>query len=329
MATCMKAMCNKTIWVAMLSTLWAVGAAAWALPRIAVHPLEVTEGMDSERWNALWMREVAKQNVAMMPQLLVEAFLQSQGGSCKGEAECLQALGYATKASYVLEAKVSALEVFVTSDRRVQADGVLREEKVLQPTKLYVASARILLVDGTVAEAVSLEVAPVSGVREEANAMAVYAKLLEELKLERLPSHPGGKAHMEEYLLREPLQMVLAPPPPAQDKHLRTASYTLLGTSAATAVTGSVFLSVAIRNKDKAKKAKSNPEKYKRSADGYKEKAKWQDKVGFSLLGAAGVTALTGIALLIVSKHYNEQPVSLGLMPTQGGALLSVQGRFP
>ena len=290
-----KRMSYKTLLWGFLGALWVLGAAAWA-QHIAVHPLEV-EGLDSERWNALFMREVAKQKVEIISEAMVEAFLQSHGGSCKGDIKCLRTLGYATEVSHVLEGKVSKREVFVISGHMVQADGMQRQTKVLEPTKAYFASARVLHVDGTVAKEVGpLEVAPVSETDEEANAMAVYAKLLEELKLESLPPPPGR---------------VLTPPPEARvpplvfDTRLRTASYTLLGVSGAATVAAITSLHL------------------------YERGILTSKNLGNAFGTVAAITCAAGLVLFLISPRYAQQPVNVDLMPTQGGALLSLQGRFP
>jgi len=293
-----KRMNHKTLLWGLLGALWVLGAAAWA-QHIAVHPLEV-EGLDSERWNALFMREVAKQKVKVMPEAMVEAFLQSHGGSCRGDIKCLRTLGYATEVSHVLEGKVSKREVLITSGHMVQADGMQRQTKVLELTKAYFASARVLHVDGTVLKEVGpLEVAPVSETDEEANARAVYSKLLEALKLERLPSPP------ERVLTPPPLPPEAPVPPLVFDTRLRTASYALLGVSGA-AIVATIT-----------------------SWYRYERDLLTSENFAIAFGAVAGITCIAGLMLFLIPPRYVQQPVNLGLMPTQGGALLSFQGRFP
>jgi len=289
---------NKAVLGAVLGALWVAGAAAWAEPLMVVHPLEV-EGMDSAHWNELLMREVAKQKVAVMPEALVQALLRPYGGSCKGDMKCLKALSRGASDAYVLEVKVSELTAYVASAPREPADNMLLQEKVLKPTKLYVVDARVLRVNGTVLEEVGpLQVAPVSETDEEANAMAVYSWLFVRLKLGNLPPHP---------------RLALSPPPlppppmpkPVPDKRLRTASYALLGTSAAAAVVGAVYLPIANKKF----------ERYWDSSDSLLRKAERYQTIAVSAFAITYTAGILGGILLIDSKRYAQQSIDMGLIP--------------
>ena len=392
---------NKAVLGALLGALWVAGAAAWAEPLLVVHPLEV-EGMNSAHWNELLMREVAKQKVAVMPEALVQALLRPYGGSCKGDMKCLKALSRGASDAYVLEVKVSELTAYVASAPKVPAGNMLLQEKVLKPTKLYVADARVLRVDGTVLEEVGpLQVVPVSETDEEANAMAVYAWLFVRLKLGNLPPHPR---------LGPPPPPSLPMPKPVLDERLRTASYALLGTSAAAAVVGAVCLHASNNNaKGLLEKVEIwqnlNSNERKRVNNLLIKSATYQaialsafaitytagllggmlfidskryaqqsidkglippapDKhlrtISYFLLGASAISlgagaVITGSSYLYTASYFGfglitagtvvgvagfllffasserqaNPPLSLGFMPTQGGALLSFQGRFP
>jgi hypothetical protein len=176
-----KSILTKSAFWFLLGTLWVAGATAWAQPRISVHPLMVEQTRLGERWNAFFMREVARHNVAMTPEPLVEEFLEQHAGSCKNDTECLRQLGYATKAHYVI------------------SGGMYRTENA------HMVYVNVMLVDGTSVKKVGpLRVERISKTSEEANIMAAYKPLFEELKLESLNPHP-------EVPLEAPV--VIIPPP--------------------------------------------------------------------------------------------------------------------
>jgi len=329
----MKAIFNQTVWRVMLCALWVVGAAAWAKPRVAVHPPEVAGGMDSERWNDQLMSEVAKQKVVVVPEALVEAFLQSHDGSCNDDMECLQNLGHATEASYVLEVRVYTVRV----------EDKLLAEKVLP--KAYVASARIVQVDnGKVTKAVGpLEVAPVSETEED-NATAVYSKLLKALQLECLSGNCMERREFDpEVVVKSTSQSGWLPPPsqsteppPAPNKRLRIASYSLLGVSGAAASAGITFWGMSEANAEKFKKEYATEGKPRTVREGVDVDAAQklantisrQRTYGLILGSIAGAAAIASLMLYFMDGKFMDGK-SIGLVPTPGGALLSFQGRFP
>jgi len=286
---------------------WMVSAVAWAQPPVSAHPLTVEKGPRGERWNALFMREFAAQNVAMTPEVVVEGFLQRYEGSCKGDMDCLQQLGYATQAYYVLDGHMS------------------------RKGDVYTAGARVIRVDGLVVKEVGpLEVERVSNTSEEANARAVYSKLFAALKLEALPAHP--------FAIKPPPNdeppPAFVPPPP--DGRLRTASYSLLGCAGAGVVAGSVSALLANSNHKNYKKRYSTDDTRVLYADvdpmaaqKLSDKVRTQKTVAIVSFSVATAAAIAGATLLFVSPTPQKNKVAkLGLAPTADGFLLSLHGNF-
>ena len=326
---------NKTVWRAVLGAWWVASAVAWAQPSLAVHPLMVEEGMDAQRWNGWLMREVAKQKTQRVSEERVQRFLEIYDGSCKGDMDCLTHLSHSMENAYVLEVKVS----------RMHVDGMVLEEASSAPTELYVIHARVVDKDGVELKAVhSLKVAPVSIIDEEANAMATYAKLFEALQLEALfPPHRQPKSDSSEPQM-PPWQQETTPlqtsefdagsslRPLLAGRDLR-AAYILTATFFVSGIgLGSIYMRGANADKKEFIEKYASKDKPRTLRDGadYEAAKKLADGIGRQRTGAlfyfsvAGVAAATGITLYCLQKI----PVRAGLTPTQGGALLSVQGSF-
>ena len=327
-------MFNKMSFGFLLGVLWMASFASWAQPRISVHPLMAEQGRRGERWNDLFMREVAKQKVAMTPEAEVEAFLEQHGGSCKSQTKCFRDLGYTTQAHYIL----------VGSMMRVE--------------NIYTVNMRVLLVNGVEVKKVSLNVERVSKTSEEANAMAVYAELFAELKLESLPPHPPGVSlvppeiiiNTETQIVEKPVEMIVVPGGAVKPKAqwveelsqqmspMRKTSYVFLGVAGVTALTGTVFALMADNNHRayKNKYAATDdlrvvaPENIA-AARRLTDKVSAQKTVAIVSLSVAGAAAATGLTLFFISpeRSIKSQKVKVGLAPTQGGAVLSLQGVFP
>ena len=336
----MRTIFNKTSFGLLLGALWVAGAAVWAQPRISVHPLMTEQGRRGERWNALFMREVAKQNIAMTPEVEVEAFLEQHEGNCRNEMKCLQNLGYATRAHYIL------------------VGSMLRAENI------YTLHARVVMLNGVEVKRVALDVERVSKTSEEANALAVYSLLFSELKLESLPTHPPGVSLEPPEIIIEtkietvPEQVVAVPGRGFQRKAeleeqlsqstspMRTTSYVFLGIAGVTAASGTVFATMANSNYRKYKRTYTpKDDQGKRTGDTgrigedddvraserLKIRVRNQKAVAITSFSVATAAAATGITLFFISpeRYVKDSKVQVGLMPMQGGALLSLQGVFP
>jgi len=324
---------NKKSLGFLLCVLWALSAAAWAKPRVSVHPLMTEQGPRGERWNALFMREVSKQNIEMTAEGEVEGFLEAHQGSCKNETRCLRDLGYATRAHYILVASM------------------------LRTENLYTLRARVMMVNGEEVKRVPLDMERVSKISEEANAMAVYAKLFEELKLESLPPHPAGVSleppikeevkvlvpvHHDREIVRMP-DGTLKPRDEVEEllsqgmSPTRQASYVFMGVSGATVLAGTVFALLAHSNSRYYKREYSaGPPSYNLRADvdvatseKLKKQIRWQQATSIISFSVATAAAATGVTLFFISPERGKNRLKAGLVPTQGGAVLSLQGVFP
>ena len=319
----MQTIFNKQRLVFLLCALWALSAAAWAKPRVSVHPLSVEQGRRGERWNDLFMREVAKQNIRMTPEVEVEAFLETHGGSCKNETRCLRDLGYATRAHYIL------------------AGSMLRTENI------YTVHARIVMVNGEEVKRVSLDMERVSKVSEEANAVAVYDKLFEELKLESLPRSPADVSlePPEKEIVKETVieteTVVRMPDGRLQSKEelraelnrsmspVRKSAYVMWGVAGASALTGTTFALMANHNSKKFRNAynhNSGPDNLLlEEASTFRKKVSTQKTASIVAFSVAAASAIAGTTLFFISP----ERYLVGLAPTEGGAVLSIQGVFP
>jgi hypothetical protein len=327
-----KTIFNRTSFWFLVAALWMAGALAWAKPRISVHPLMAEQGRRGERWNDLFMRELAKLEIAMTPGEDVEAFLEERGGSCKAEIPCLRDLGYATQAHYILTGTM------------MRADTV------------YKADARVILVDGTEVKKVSVRVERVSKTSEEANALAVYEQLFAELNLESLPPHPPGLSLVPPTIIIEEKEklvdrpVVLIPGQGVVDQAeveeklsremspMRKASYALLGVGAGTAAVGGVFALLANKDHrhhkkylaegtDRSIKADEDPVAAQKLID----RLSMQKTVAIVAFSVATAATATGLTLFFISpeRYVKRSKVNVGLAPAAGGAVLSLQGTFP
>jgi len=347
-----KAILNKTRFWFLVGALWMVGAAAWAQPRIAVHPLMVNqEELDkgsgrAVRWNNLLMQEAANQNIAMTSEEEIEAFLKTQGGSCRNNDKCLRDLGYATETYYMLS---------------VQMMGV-RDENEAEVS--FTINARILRVDGREVKRVGVTQNRVSKTSVAANAVAAYKQLFEKLMLDSLPPQPRGVSlvppEIEKVMVtrvvpeghyRVPGYGIL------NEKQLkvlvsqgmtttRKASYSLMGVAGVTAGAGAAFSIMAQSKINTYDKKYVQPDTNGRVVRS-DEHVDLKEVVDFTksfnnykttyivLYSVAGAAAITGITLFFISPESyakasaKASKVQVGLMPTQGGAVLSLQGVFP
>jgi hypothetical protein len=197
----------------------------------------------------------------------------------------------------------------------------------------------------------------VSKISEEANATAIYKKLFAELKLESLPSHPpvslvppeiiiekgetefvdrevvplpGGGFQPKDELIRQLRQ---------QTSPMRKTSYTFMGVAGATAVTGTVFALLANSNHSSFKKnyALGDGTRAIRTDASTVEAKKLMDKIStqktlsIASFSVAAAAAATGITLFFISpeRYVKDSKVQVGLVPMQGGAVLSLQGVLP
>jgi len=322
----MQAIFHKKSLGFLLCALWALSAAAWAQPRVSVHPLMAEQGPWGERWNALFMREVAKQNIDMRPEVMVKEFLEARGGSCNNETSCLRDLGYATRASYVLVASMFRTE------------------------NTYAVHARIVGVNGVEVKQVSLNVESVSKTSQEANAMAVYGQLLEELMLESLPLHPPGVSLerpavvVEEVTKTKESEVVPDRGFQPEEKLLeernrgmspmRKGAYVMWGVAGATAVTGTAFALLANHNFNNYKKNYAdieNPRVAGANTDlaatlELQKKFSTQKTISIIAFSVAAAAAIAGTTLFFLSP---EQSLNVGFAPTEGGVVFSIQGVFP
>ena len=299
-----------------------VGAVAWAQPRISVHPLSVEQGRRGERWNDLFMREIAKQPIAMTPEVEVEAFLGKNNGHCRNETKCLRDLGYATKAYYIL------------------AGSMLRTENV------YTIHVRVLLLNGVEVKKVSLDMERVSKTSEEANAVALYEKLFAELKLDSLPAHPPGVSLYppEKEIVKETVieteEVVLMPDGSLRPKQevieerekglspVRKTSYVFMGVAGAAALTGAVFALSADSNFRRFNRDYgdvASPEADIAAAKKLRSKVSTQKTLSIVSFSVATAAAATGITLFYISP----ERVKVSFLPTPGGTMFSLQGVFP
>jgi len=325
-----------------------VGAAAWAQPRISVHPLMVNQeelekgNGRAVRWNNLFMQEVAKQNIHMTPEPEVAEFLaQRAEGSCRNNDKCLRDLGYATETYYILS---------------VQMMGV-RDENEVEVS--FILNARVLRVDGQEMRRVSVTQNRVSKTSVAANAVAAYERLFKELMLEDLPPQPRGvslvpprietvteikvvpEGHysipgygiLSESQLKELLSQGMTP--------TRKSAYALWGVAGAAVVTGTVFALLAGKNRQKydinfsseySSKDRSVVSHDRDMTAGKKLRQciSTQQTVSISAFSVAAAAAIAGTVLFFISpESYYKPTLSVGFRPTNGGAMFSLQGVFP
>ena len=313
----MKAIFNKTNGWFLAGALWLASAVAWASPRISVHPL-MEQGLRAEGWNASFVKEVANRKVDMTLMSDVEKFLEGRGGSCnnklENEFECLKALGKATKVPYILTGEIYRFG------------------------NVYTVFARIIRVDGQEVKRVGpLEVQSVSKPSEAANVGPVYEKLLDELKLESLDPQPDMPLEEE---TETGNQSVKTPTGSEKDEGLppkmspmRTTSYVLWGVAGATALTGTVSALLANHNHKKFQSTYT-PGTYDEfalaKALALRQKVSIPKTISIVAFSVATAATVAGTTLFFLSpERHVKKSVSLGLAPTAGGAVLSIQGVFP
>ncbi|MCL2627042.1 MAG: hypothetical protein FWD46_09580 [Cystobacterineae bacterium] len=322
--------------------LWLLGAAAFAQPRVSIHPLMTEQGPRGKRWNALFMQEAAKQKISMTPEEVVEGFLEKQGGSCKNDDKCLSELGQATRAHYIIIVSMFRNgDTYTLNARIVQSDRVNPEDSLVYKAvgPLYVQS--------------------VSRVVEDNNARAAYEKLFAELKLQSLVSHPDwifnkkpseapaptiivGPGTREEWVLLPDGRWVKRAEIDELSKKtspMRVSAYALFGTAAAAAITGTVFAGLADDTFRKYRKMETG----EGVVDGKRDLAKAASlrsttntykAVSIATFSAAGAALIAGTTLFFLSPERSlqkakKQKVQVGFAPMVGGGMFSIGGHFP
>jgi hypothetical protein len=117
---------------------------------------------------------------------------------------------------------------------------------------------------------------------------------------------------------------------------LRKTSYALLGASGATALMGTVFALMANSNHRSYKKRYSSDDNARAiradadpvAARKLKDKISTQKTIAIVSVSVAGAAAIAGTTLFFLSPEWQTKSVSVGFVPTQGGAVLSMQGTW-
>ena len=318
--------------------------AAWAQPLISVHPLVTEKTKRGERWHTFFMQELAKQNIILTPEPVVQSFLEERGGSCNNNDPCLYDLGQSTKAHYVLLANLYRSEsTYVVSARLVRADGIMLKNigPLSQPR--------------------------VSNVIEDKNADAIFSKLFAELRLEDLDPHPPDVFKEKEIIIdtvledwvdvwgwgrmrHEELELRLR----TQTSPMRVTSYSLLGTAVVAGLAGGAFGFIAHKNYTTYKErfpgaGVGDTTQITNGSASVEEALKYTNRTrnykiaSIAVSSVAGAAAIGGIISFFLSperyvksnasqKKTEETPkaaIGIGIFPTQGGAMLSLQGVFP
>jgi len=118
---------------------------------------------------------------------------------------------------------------------------------------------------------------------------------------------------------------------------LRITTYALWGTAGATALTGTVFALLANSNYRRYKREYSTPYGDTTSlrsginlseAKALKDKVNAYKMVAIVSFSLATATAVGGTMLYFISPEWEASRTNISLLPTQGGALLSLGGSF-
>jgi|GEM_PF-5841491 len=118
---------------------------------------------------------------------------------------------------------------------------------------------------------------------------------------------------------------------------MRTTSYVLLGSAGGATLLGTVFALMADNNhRDYKRRYSAGNDTRAVRADAspaavqkLKDKINTQKTIAIVSLSVAGVAAVTGTALFFFAPEWQvKRNLSVGFAPTQGGALLSLQGGF-
>ncbi|MCL2626182.1 MAG: hypothetical protein FWD46_05145 [Cystobacterineae bacterium] len=301
-------------------------------PRLSALPLETEESPLGRRWNALFMQEVAKQQIHMTPEPVVDDFLATQEAGCPNNPECLAALGRTSKAHYVLQGSMSRTEdAYSVSARILQADGI--EVKKVGP----------------------LQVQHAKNASEDKNAQVALGQLLAELNLGRLNPSPSVSLEeptiitetvVVEKTIEKPMvltSMGLRPQTEIEEElkrgpsPMRKASYGLFGAAGAAAIAGTVFAGLADNDFRKYRKRSVDHDSIVvRGSMDLKETQQIRDRVlaykvvSITTFSMAGAAAIAGTVLFFLSpERHMKSSMKLGLAPTEGGAMLSLEGVLP
>jgi len=333
--TTKRALAPATKWLALALLMW--GGAGWAQPRMSIHPLMTEHGPRGKRWNALFMQEVAKQNIDMTPEDVVGVFLEPRGGSCKNDDNCLSELGQSTRAHYILITSMFRNgDTYTLSARIVQSGRNKPEDSLIYKTVGPIYVERI------------------SRVVEDNNARAAYERLFAELKLGALVAHPDWplrpptivEKRVVETIEKES-RWVLTPTGTwvrseefekqfsGRASGMRISAYTLFGVAAASGISAAIFAGLADDNFRAYKNSDIEMDGVVLSGREAEAK-KWRNKVtqqktiayvGTALAGAA---LAGGIVLFMLSPERavaKAKRVQVGVGPL-GGAVLSIEGTF-
>jgi hypothetical protein len=264
--------------------------------------------------------------------------------------ECLMQLGSASEAEYVLEVEVSKqAKVFVARARVVRTDGTVVKEVgplEVEPVSRTSMEANAMAVYSELFAELKLESLSVKPPPSEVEPPSPE---VESPPSEGEPPPSEGEPPPSEVKspapgVESPPSEVKSPAPPSEPQkgsnlapqRFSWAAYSYLTCAfLASGITGGAFAAAASANEKKFTEdfaTAEQPRTLREDADS-KAAKKLASKIGrqktfagvfYSIAGAA---AVTGITLLIIEGWRN--PVSVGLMPMQGGALLSFQGGIP
>lgn len=280
-----------------------LSGAAWAEPRLAVHPLETAQFSAEDREKLAAHFDVM---VARVPGVKLagsaridEALLSTSAIGCALRDSCLRFLAQATESLYGLYVRLEATPTGVLGlGRVVRSDGVL-----VRKVRVEAAAARDALL-----------------------------QMVSELKLQTLESTLPENSVVVAQLSPPPLPRaepsveVSSSGSPAMDgKHV--AGWSLIGVGGAGVVVGGIFAGLA------ASTAAANPPDSSGTVRADRVSgaaaALQQSSIAAVLIPAGAAVAVVGTLLVLVPSSSERSAMHLGVTPIEGGLAASVWGRLP
>lgn len=299
--------------------VWASAAAAAGLPKIAVHPLQVTDGTPRERESLQVYFELqlaALKAFESPPSSRVsQALLQQAGKGCDQKDVCLRFLAEATSSVYATFATIgldAKGEAYVVAARVVRVDG----ERVRTVQNLtFTKGPKVSFVDG---------------------AKVALRELIERLKLGELePTLPVKSPDSPVATKPEPV----APPPSAvtpsvvqptpapverSTPAMKLAAYGVAGAGGVALVSGGVLGVLALTGRGNITPDENG--NVPRSQLGEYQAVNRNATIAAVLLGAGAALVGVGAGLSFLSP---DAPAQVSIVPTAGGAQVGLSVVLP
>lgn len=301
---------------ALVCVLWSATAAWAGLPKVAVHPLKVTDGSQKERdsLQAAFELQVAASRAIETPTSarIAQALSLPQGKGCDLQDTCLRFLAEATNSVYALFATIGL-------DPRGES---------------YVLSARVMRADGEIVRNIQeLTFAKGRAVSFTDGGKAALRELIDRLKLGELDTAvPVARPKVADAARPAELRPAAAPATEVVNRPtvepetptLKVVAYAVGGAGVAALAVGGVVGGLALSGKGAITPDASG--NVPRSQAGQVAAVNTQGTVSAIALASGAALLATGAVLYFMAP---DSPATVAVAPTPGGAAFAIAVPLP